>query len=391
MNNSSNKLDFITQALNERREEHRFRRLSSVVPDFQKRTPEAERQDMLNFCSNDYLGLASHPEVISRSIEFSKKFGAGATSSRLISGTFAIHEDLERKLAHTFKTEAALLFNTGFQANATILATLADRNSLIIADKKVHNSLLQGAILSRAELIRFRHKDYEHLESILKKTRSKSFNRTWVVSETIFSMDGDRSDIDQLVYLSEKYNALLFSDDAHAVGVWGKKGLGLNYEKPGIHLSLGTFGKAFGSFGAFVSCSNNMKDYLVNFCPGFIYTTALPPSVVGAIDAALELIPLLNEKREHLKKNIGYLKKGLHESGFETGISDSQIIPVIIGDEERTLALSKALEKSGIWAVAVRPPTVEAGSSLIRITLTANHQREEINQLLDAFRNWKSA
>jgi len=387
----TDKLNFISEALNQRRSELRFRDLENILPGLEDARVTKSGQSKLNFCSNDYLGLASHPEVIKRSQEFTAKFGAGATASRLVSGNYSIHEELEKKLAETFEVEAALLFNTGFQANATVLATLADRNSLVIADKKVHNSLLQGAILSRADLQRFNHNDYDHLENLLQKGQEKSYNRIWVVSETVFSMDGDRSDLEQLISLTENYDALLFSDDAHALGVYGEKGLGFNFRKSGIHISLGTFGKAFGSFGAFVACSKEMKDYLINFCPGFIYTTALPPAVIGALDASLELIPTMDDVRAEIHQNIELFKNGINEIGFETGNTNSQIIPVIIGDEKETLALSKELEKQGFLATAIRPPTVEVGASRIRIAITDKHQQKDINQLLSAFRNWKSA
>lgn len=389
MSNSDDKFDFVTRALHRRNEKHQFRELTTVEPTLNGVHINKEGQKIINFCSNDYLGLAQHPEVIARSAEFAEKYGAGATASRLVTGNYSIHEKLEKKLAETFDTEASLLFNTGFQANTSVLATVADRNSLILADKNVHNSLLQGAILSRAELIRFHHNDHDHLENLLQKASRKSYNRIWIITETVFSMDGDRNDLDALISLSERYGAFLFSDDAHAVGVLGENGMGLNYGMQGIHISLGTFGKAFGSFGAFVGTSNPMKDYLINFCPGFIYTTALPPAVVGAIDAALELIPTMDEERSSIQKNIIYLKNELREIGFETGDSNSQIIPVIIGDEKETLELSKQLEKEGIWAAAIRPPTVKKGSSRIRITLTAKHQKEDLNQLLSVFRNWK--
>jgi 8-amino-7-oxononanoate synthase len=387
----TDKLNFISEALEKRRSEHRFRSLNAVVPDLSSASVIKGGVTQLNFCSNDYLGLATHPEVIKRSQEFAGKYGAGSTASRLVSGNFTIHEELEEKLAHTFKAESALVFNTGFQANATVLATLADRNSLIIADKKVHNSLLQGAILSRAHLQRFDHNNYDHLEKLLRKAHNESYNRVWVVSETIFSMDGDRSDLDALIRLTKKYNALLFSDDAHALGVYGEKGLGFNFGKEDIHISLGTFGKAFGAFGAFVACSKKMKDFLINFCPGFIYTTALPPAVIGALDAALELIPTMDNQRKHIYENIELFKNGIQEIEFETGDSNSQIIPVIIGDEKETLDLSQQLEKQGILATAIRPPTVSTGASRIRVTITAKHQQENINQLLRAFKNWKSA
>lgn len=386
MSTNSDKLNFITEALDHRKSEHRFRELIRVEPEAGGPLVKKEGQSMLNFCSNDYLGLATHPKVIEKSMEYARRFGAGSTASRLVSGNFSIHEELESRLAQVFGVEAALVFNTGFQANTTVLATLADRNSLILADKKVHNSLLQGAIMSRSDLQRYNHNDYEHLEKLLSKSHNKSYNRIWIVSETVFSMDGDQSNISRLIDLAEKYDALLFSDDAHALGVLGEKGFGLNYGKQGIHISLGTFGKAFGAFGAFVACSQQIKDYLINFCPGFIYTTALPPAVIGALEASLELIPLLDAERTHIHELTQYFKKEIQQLGFETGDSNSQIIPVLIGDEEKAVSVSKQLENDGILATAIRPPTVSPGSSRIRITITAKHHKEDLDKLISAFR-----
>ena len=345
---------------------------------------------LINFCSNDYLGLSTHPEVIERSVSYTQKYGAGSGASRLVSGTLTIHEQLEEKLADSFGVEAVLLFNSGFQANISLLPALADRNSLILADRKSHNSLLQGALLSNAELKRFWHNDYDHLEDLLRKSNKKDYNRIWIVSETVFSMDGDQSDIDKLIQLANQYGALLYSDDAHALGVLGPKGLGLNYQKEGITLGLGTFGKAFGSFGAFIGCSKTMKEYLINFCSGFIYTTALPPGVIGAVDAALGLIPRMETERTTLLENVQYLKASLSNLGYNPGASESQIIPVVIGSEKETVDLSNYLETKGFWASAIRPPTVEKGASRIRLTLTAKHTRSQIDDLISAFTEWKN-
>lgn len=389
MSDKNSKTGFIKAALGQRHQEYRLRSLTPVKPILGTSRVNCDGKELINFCSNDYLGLSSHPKVIERSREYSENYGAGSGSSRLVSGTLNIHQELEEKLADVLGLEAVLVFNSGFQANSSILSSLADRNSLILADKKSHNSLIQGALLSNADFKRFNHNDLNHLEKMLRTASCKDYNRIWVVSETVFSMDGDLNDITGLIKLSEKYGALLYSDDAHALGVLGKKGLGLNYGKRGIDLSLGTFGKAFGSFGAFAGCSSEMKDYLINFCPGFIYTTALPPAIIGALDAALELIPEMDSERETLHSNIQYLLKCLKELGFKTGDTDSQIIPIIIGSEEETMNLSNYLEENGIWASAIRPPTVEKDASRIRITITLNHKKEELDQLLEVLTAWK--
>lgn len=389
MSEKNHKLDFISDALNKRIAEHRLRTLKPVIPISGASKVDVNGNELINFCSNDYLGLADHPKVINRSVEFTKSFGAGSKSSRLVSGTLSIHAQLEAKLAHVFNSESALLFNSGFQANTTILSTVTDRNSLILADKKCHNSLIQGSLLSNATFKRFDHNSLNHLEKLLIEAQSKSYNRIWVVSETVFSMDGDQSNVSELINLSKKYGALLYLDDAHALGVLGEKGLGLNYGSEGIEISIGTFGKAFGSFGAFICCSKEMKEYLINFCSGFIYTTALPPSIVGSLDAALDLIPEMERERETLFARIESLKVALTSLGFDLGDSQSQIIPIIIGSEEKTLGLSEYLESEGIWASAIRPPTVEKGASRIRITITLNHSDEDINHLIKSLRAWK--
>lgn len=389
MGKKKNKLDFVTEALEKRKTEHRFRSLSDIEASLSSVLIEFEGKEYVNFSSNDYLGLSSHPELIKRSNEYASKYGVGSGASRLVTGNFSIHSDLETKLAKTLDSEAAILFNSGFQANTSILPAVADRNSLILADKKIHNSLTQGSLLSRATFKRFEHNNYEELEGLLDEVQKESYNRIWVVSETVFSMDGDRNDIDRLIELSEKYDTLLYSDDAHALGILGEKGLGLNFGKRGIDISLGTFGKAFGSFGAFALCSKEMKDYLINFAGGFIYSTSLPPNVLGAIDAGLDLIPAMNEEREALIRNVVYLRDAVQQLGFETANSDSQIIPVIIGSEKETIELSNQLKEKGLWVSAIRPPTVEKNASRLRITLSAKHTKEQIDQLLAVLSEWK--
>ncbi|RNC85494.1 MAG: 8-amino-7-oxononanoate synthase [Balneola sp.] len=390
MSNRRTFRESIKRALSERKKEHRFRSLKSLSPIPGTSRIEFNGKEYINFCSNDYLGLATHPEVIRRSKEFTARFGTGSGASRLVSGSLDIHQQLEEKLSTVLDLDAVLLFNSGFQANTTILSSIAGKRSLILADKKCHNSLIQGALLSRATFKRFRHNDYEHLENMLIESRSEGYDQIWVVSETVFSMDGDRSDSMKLVGLCEKYSVMLYLDDAHALGVLGENGLGLNYKREGIELSLGTFGKAFGAFGAFAGCSRDLKDYLINFCPGFIYTTALPPSVIGAVDAALDLIPSMDIQRTFLMENVAYLKEELAKADFETGVSNSQIIPIIIGTEEETVKLSVFLESHGFLASAIRPPTVEAGASRIRVTLTTNHTKEEVDQLIEVLKAWRN-
>lgn len=389
MSVEKNKLAFITDSLAQRKTEYRFRSLNPLESELSTSIIRVDGSEYINFSSNDYLGLSSHPKLIERSNQYASKYGVGSGASRLVTGNLAIHEAIEDKLASTFRSEAAILFNSGYQANTSILPAVADRNSLILADKKIHNSLIQGSLLSRATLKRFEHNNYKELESQLIDAEKRDFNRIWIVSETIFSMDGDRNDIERLIHLSEKYNALLYSDDAHALGVLGENGLGLNFGKKGIDISLGTFGKAFGSFGAYALCTKEMKDFLINYSGGFIYTTALPPNVLGAIDAGLDLIPTMNAERIQLLADIDYLRNGIQKLGFDALDSNSQIIPIVIGDEQETIDLSNYLKENGLWVSAIRPPTVEKNASRLRITLTTKHERDQIDQLLDRLAEWK--
>lgn len=382
---------FIEADLDERKDANRFRTLNSVTPTADAVYISKNGRELINFCSNDYLGLSKNPRVIERAKKYAQKYGAGSTASRLITGTYDIHNELETKLAETFKTEAALLFNSGFQANSTIIETITDRHSLVLADKLSHNSLLQGSLSSRADLQRFDHNDLDHLENLLKRARNDSYSRILIVTETVFSMDGDRTDVPAVAELADKYNALLFIDDAHAVGVWGKRGLGLGFDVQGIDILLGTCGKAFGSFGAYVACSKKMRDYLVNFCSGFIYTTALPPAIIGAIDAAIDIIPKLEPDRKLYHEKINRVLKELKNLGYDTGPSDTQIIPIVIGGEDESLKLAEWLETQGILATAIRPPTVPGNSSRIRITLTRRHTDEHIDYLLKKLKEWKDA
>jgi len=389
LSDKKDKLSFINDALEKRKQEHQFRTLKPLENQGGAHIIKNDGVEYINFSSNDYLGLSAHPELIKRSNDFAVKFGVGSGASRLVTGNFNLHTELEEKLTRTFQSEAAILFNSGFQANTSILPAVADRNSLILADKKIHNSLIQGTVLSRATFKRFEHNNYDHLEELLKSAGSDRYNRIWIVSETVFSMDGDRNDIDRLIEISEKYNALLYSDDAHAIGVLGQRGLGLNYGKEGIDISLGTFGKAFGSFGAFALCSKEMKDYLINFAGGFIYSTSLPPNVIGAIDAALDLIPEMDQERTQLMNNVEYVRTEIQKLGFDTSASDSQIIPVIIGDGQETVELSNQLKEKGLWVSSIRPPTVEKDASRLRITLSVKHTKEHMDKLLKELADWK--
>jgi 8-amino-7-oxononanoate synthase len=377
----TDKLAFIDQVVAHRQANQQFRSLQILDPldSLDPVLVQKQGKPFLNFSANDYLGLSKHPALIQAAQEATARYGVGATASRLVTGTYGLHAQIEEKLAHVYGREAALLFNTGFQANATILTALVDRQSLVLCDRQIHNSLLQGILASRAQFIRFRHNDFEHLETLLRANPGK---RVVIVTETLFSMGGDRANVDRLIDLADRYQALLYLDDAHAIGVLGQNGWGLTAHRPGIDIAMGTFGKAMGSFGAFVTCSRQMRDYLINTCPGLIYTTALPPPVLGAIAAALDLIPTLDQARDRLLHHSQNLRHQLQGLGYNTGTSDSQIIPVIVGAESQALALAQQLEHQGILVIAIRPPTVAPGTARIRLALSSHHRAEHYQRLL---------
>jgi 8-amino-7-oxononanoate synthase len=375
---------FIEDKLRDRLSHNLYRRLKTVRP-LSGVEVEVEGKRMLNFCSNDYLGLSKHPMLEERAIEYLQKYGSGSTASRLVCGNYDCFERVEERIAGLIEYESALIFNSGFQANVSLLPALADRDTLILSDRLNHNSIIQGALLSRCRIERFRHNDMNHLEELLRENRDNGGSRVLVVTESVFSMDGDQSDIDALVRLNEEYGTVLIVDEAHATGVLGKKGMGLTSGKD-IDIVMGTMGKAWGSCGAYIACSAKMREYLINFCYGLIYSTALPPSVIGSMDAALELIPTMDKERHDLLSKAAVFRSSLNELGYDTGKSTTQIIPVIIGDEGDALNLSRCLEDNNILTMTFRYPTVAQGESRIRLSLSAAHTQEHLELVVDLFK-----
>ena len=377
------KFGFIHDALKERKANNLFRRLRAVDP-LNDAEVNIEGKTVINFSSNDYLGFSKHPELKKRSIKYIKQYGTGSTASRLICGSMPFFDKIEAKLAELKGTEKTLVFNSGYQANISILPALCDKKSLILSDSLNHNSLIQGMLLSRCTVLKYQHNDMAHLEALLKESKGKRFSRVFIVTESVFSMDGDRSDIDALVNLADIYNAFLIVDEAHATGVLGHRGMGLTCGK-GVDLVIGTFGKACGSFGAYAACSKALRQYLINRCSGVIFSTALPPSVIGAIDAALDLIPGMEDERMELLQKSEHLRSSLYHMGWHTEKSTTQIIPVVVGDAERTIDVARFLEENGVLGVPIRPPTVPRESSRIRLSVTAAHSWAHLDRLIHVF------
>lgn len=341
----------------------------------------------LLFCGNDYLGLTHHPRVIRAAKKALGKYGVGSGAARLISGTSDLHQKLERKIARFKGKQSALVFTAGFLANLGILTAFAGEQDVIIMDKLCHASLIDGARLSKAEIRVFPHKNYERCEDLLRKTQDA--RRRILVTETVFSMDGDRADLKTLIRLKQKHNALLVVDDAHGTGVLGRRGHGATEESGvgnKVDIIMGTLSKAIGALGGFVAADKAFIDHLINFARPFIFATALPPVLCAAAMEALSTIEEEPVIRKKLWDNIHKVHAGLSELGFSLMEPESAILPVIIGDEKKALSVFEKLLSQGIFIPPVRYPTVPKGKARLRVTLSAAHSDKDITKLLKAFK-----
>ena len=374
----------LSHALAEREAGHRLRRLRALEPAGPGRV-RMDGHELLDLSSNDYLGLAHHPSLASRAGEWAARMGTGSRASRVVTGTLEAHLAIERRVAALKGAQAALLFASGWQANAALFPALLALapDAVVFADRLVHASIHHGLAAAGQRQVRFRHNDCDHLEQLLEARAGEAGTR-FIVTESVFSMDGDCADLARLSAIARAHDAFLIVDEAHATGVLGPGGAGLTaamVHKP--DLVLGTFSKALGSFGAYVAGSRALVDYLVNACSGLIYSTALPPPVLGAIDAALDLLPAMDAERAHVAALAHRLRSGLAARGHDCGASDTQIVPLIVGSEDAALALSARLEAAGILVTAIRPPTVPAGASRLRFALSSALGEAEIDKVLE--------
>lgn len=347
---------------------------------------ERDGRLMLNMSSNDYLGLASNKKLHET---FFQQYGENlpaltSSSSRLLTGNFPIYNDLEQLIANQFQRESCLLFNSGYHANLGILPALTSSNSLILADKLVHASMIDGIRLSQCQFFRYRHQDYDHLQQLLEKNAGK-FDRTFIVTESVFSMDGDVSDLAKLVQLKKQFpNTYLYVDEAHAIGAYGEKGLGIAEQAnvmADIDLLVGTFGKALASMGAYVVCDQVLKEVLINQMRPLIFSTALPPLNMAWTYFLFERLAQFHQERQHLAEVSAFLRG---EVAKRTGNMPSStcIVPYILGDNEATLAKAKQLQQQGYYCLPIRPPTVPKGTSRIRLSLTADMTKEEVTEFI---------
>ncbi len=332
---------------------------------------------VINLSSNDYLDLANHPEVIERASEYAAEFGAGATASRLVAGTLPCHRELEERLAGLKNFPAALLFGSGYLANTGLLSALVGKDDYVLADRLIHASLIDGLLQSQTCFRRIRHNDLAQLEKRLEEAPPEA--RVLVLTESVFSMNGDLAPLEDMAELTGNYGAALIVDEAHATGVFGENGSGLINERGlagEVAAAVVTLSKGLGGYGAAVAADSELCELLVNKARPFIYSTALPPASVGAALAALELLEEQPERGTAVLERAAFFREKLQQAGLNTGESASQIVPLIVGDNEQALRLASELSDEGILAVAIRPPTVPRGQARIRFSITYAHDRE---------------
>ena len=377
--------DFIEQKLEEIRSRNLYRQLK-VVDGEQDATVRLNGREVLNLSSNNYLGLANHPALKEAAREALDRYGCGSGASRLISGNMTAHEELEQRIARFKGTEAALVFNSGYQANVGIIATLMENDDVVLSDQLNHASIIDGCRLSRAAVSVYRHCDMDHLASLLEKAPATA--RKLIATESIFSMDGDIAPLGEIVALAERHGAMVMVDEAHATGVRGPDGAGVVAELglgDRVLVQMGTLGKALGAFGAYVAGTAKLKDLLVNRARSFIFTTSLPPVVLAMAAAAVELVKKEPERQCALRRNTQRLRNGLEQLGYAVAGS-TQIIPVMVGEEQPCMRLAARLLEAGFYVQGIRPPTVPPGTSRLRVTTMATHTTEQMDQALDAFK-----
>lgn len=342
-------------------------------------------RELLNFSSNDYLGLAAHPELLLTFKRGVDLYGLGAGSSQLVCGHSTAHAQLEERLARITGRERSLVFSSGYLANLAVVTTLLDQKGFIIEDRLVHASLIDAARLSRARIHRFPHSDTAAADQILSKIDGLA--RKLVVTDSVFSMDGDIAPVENLARICHAHDAMLMVDDAHGLGVLGPRGGGildhLGLDSKAVPVLMGTFGKALGAFGAFVSGDEALIEMLIQKARSYIYTTALPPAIAHTVIHALDLVTSESWRRVQLFQRVSQFQAGCRQRGIRITDSVTPIQPLVIGEARRAVGVSEQLYAKGILVPAIRPPTVPAGTSRLRISLTAGHTEEQVNYLLD--------
>ncbi len=373
-------------ALKEREQQSLYRQ-RQIVASAQGAEIVVDGEQLVNFCSNDYLGLANHPKIVTAFQQAANDYGVGSGASHLVCGHSQLHHQLEEELADFVKRDRALFFSTGYMANIGTINALLGKDDFVYQDKLNHASLLDAGLSSGARFQRFLHNDIKNLETRLDKNVSND-GRKLIVVDGVFSMDGDCAPLNELSAIADKHNAWLMIDDAHGFGVLGEKGAGcseqFNLDQNQLPILMATLGKGMGSFGAFVAGSETLIEYLIQFARPYIYTTALPPAVAAATLASLQVMRDEPERRQHLHTLIRQFKKNVVASGLKLMPSGSAIQPIVVGDADKALEMSALLREKGFWVAAIRPPTVPANTARLRITLSAAHTEQQVDQLLRA-------
>lgn len=334
----------------------------------------------LNLSSNDYLGLAYDSILVQEFLNTSEIASFSSASSRLLTGDDKVFSGLEDYIAKLFNKEQCLLFNSGYHANIGVLSALNQKGCAVFSDKLNHASIIDGMKLSEGDFYRYKHLDYEHLESLLEKNSAK-YEKVFIISESVFSMDGDIADIERLVRIKQKYNAILIIDEAHAFGVFGQNGCGVSENIEGVDIVIATFGKALASYGAFVVGNSVLIEYLINKARSFIFSTNIPPiNAMWSFWLLKNKLPQTTQKRQNLLNLAKFLRSELQKNELKT-LGESQIVPVIIGDNDKTLQIAEKLKSEGFWVMPIRPPTVPLGASRLRISLNTLLTKEDIIKL----------
>jgi len=377
--------DRFCQEITKLKNKNLLRQLMSVEGE-QGTTLSIHGKTVISLSSNNYLGLANHPALKTISIQAIQTYGVGAGASRLISGNSTLYDQLEEKLSSFKQVPSCLVFNSGYMANLSLIPALTLNNGVILADELNHASLFEGCRLSPSMLRVYRHRDMSHLEKLLQKY--SSVKPTLIVTDGVFSMDGDLAPLPSIFNLAQKFNSKIYVDDAHGTGVLGKHGRGtvehFNLEGK-IEIQMATLGKALGTYGAFIACNPDIRTFLLQKAKPLIYTTALPPFILAASIESIAWIQKHPELREKLWKNREYFMSGLKSLGFNLTKSETPIIPVLIGETDLALTFSQHLLNKGIFAPAIRPPTVPKETSRIRTTIMATHTLEQLDYVLDSF------
>lgn len=387
MTAESGVMGFLHQHLSSLQEKDLYRHLRTIEG-AQDSWVMVDGRRVLNLCSNNYLGLASHPQVKEAAAQAIQQWGCGSGASRLICGNLSIHEALEHRLAVFKGTEAALLYNSGYTANLGIISALVSRDDFIFSDELNHASIVDGCRLSQAQVLVFPHNDLEALEKQLRQAcGTGQARRKLIVVDGVFSMDGDLAPLPELVNLAERYESLLMVDEAHATGVLGPGGQGVvalfGLEKR-LPIIMGTLSKALGGFGGFAAGSQELREFLINTSRSFIFTTALPPGVAASALTALDVLEANPSLPVKVQENARYLRHQLNKLGYNTLNSQTQIIPVLIGEAAHALKMSHLLLQEGVLATAIRPPTVPEGTCRVRITVMATHTQQDLDFALRA-------